>query len=153
MLQACRVEQYPFTADQQPRKPDWEQYIAVIASEILKEQGPQTLLRVRSKLYELLVNCIPPEMILSVLSEKLMEKCDDSLKARRHGKRNMGLDLPSCLGSLSSTRQAAQLGTGMRGTRPLVPPPQAVVMPSRQDGKPKQREREEEEKSEIITLS
>ena len=35
-----------------------------IASDVLAEQSPQRLLLVRGKLYELLVNCIPPEVII-----------------------------------------------------------------------------------------
>ena len=35
---------------------------------------------VRSKLYELLVNCLPPELILRTMSQELMAKLDDQLK-------------------------------------------------------------------------
>ena len=32
---------YPFQKDQQPQIPDWEEYIAILARDILKEQSPQ----------------------------------------------------------------------------------------------------------------
>ena len=82
MLQAARVESYPFRADQQVRKTDWEMAVAVIASLVIKDQGPQTLLKCRSKIYELLVNCIPAELIMAKLADYLMENCDDSLKIK-----------------------------------------------------------------------
>lgn len=47
---------------------------------ILKEQSPKRLYEVRGKLYELLVNCIPPELVLRRLALELLPKLDDELK-------------------------------------------------------------------------
>uniref|UniRef100_A0A2N9F893 AAA+ ATPase domain-containing protein n=1 Tax=Fagus sylvatica TaxID=28930 RepID=A0A2N9F893_FAGSY len=67
-FETCRVQQYPFTSKQVIPPMDWEEYVAEIASDIMKEQSPKRLFQVRGKLYELLVNCIPPEIILKVLA-------------------------------------------------------------------------------------
>ncbi|XP_030503787.1 replication factor C subunit 3 isoform X1 [Cannabis sativa] len=65
-FETCRVQQYPFTSNQTIPPMDWEEYISEIASDIMKEQSPKRLYQVRLKIYELLVNCIPPEIILKV---------------------------------------------------------------------------------------
>ena len=59
---------YPFRADQAVQAADWELYISQISKEILGEQSPKTLYMVRQRLYELLVNCIPAELVLKVSS-------------------------------------------------------------------------------------
>ncbi|KAJ0966376.1 hypothetical protein J5N97_027514 [Dioscorea zingiberensis] len=79
-FETCRVQQYPFTANQAISPLDWEQYVSEIASDIMKEQSPKRLFLVRGKLYELLVNCIPPEIILKKLLSELLKKLDSELK-------------------------------------------------------------------------
>lgn len=79
-LEACKVQQYPFIESQDVVAPDWEMYIQEVAGDIVREQSPKQLYVVRGKLYELLVNCIPPEVILRKLSLELMRKLDDELK-------------------------------------------------------------------------
>lgn len=53
------------TLDTIPR-PDWEKYCSKVAQTMMKEQTPDTLLEVRAMLYELLVHCIPPTLIIQV---------------------------------------------------------------------------------------
>lgn len=60
--------------------PDWEMYIREIAGDILREQTAKSLFVIRGKLYELLVSCVPPEVILRSLSGELLKKIDDELK-------------------------------------------------------------------------
>ncbi|MCO5596259.1 hypothetical protein L7F22_050319 [Adiantum nelumboides] len=79
-LEACKVHQYPFTEDQPVLSTDWEQYVVEIASDIVNEQSPKRLFLVRGKLYELLVNCIPPEIVLKRLLLELLKKLDSELK-------------------------------------------------------------------------
>ncbi|XP_038877712.1 replication factor C subunit 3 [Benincasa hispida] len=79
-FETCRVQQYPFVSNQAIPPMDWEEYITEIASDILKEQSPKRLFQVRGKLYELLVNCIPPEIILKRLLYELLKKLDAELK-------------------------------------------------------------------------
>ncbi len=62
------------------QKTDWELYIAQLAVDITKEQSPQMLLSAREKLYELLINCIPPSIIIKNLAMELMKNLDDELK-------------------------------------------------------------------------
>jgi replication factor C subunit 3/5 len=51
-------------------RPDWEKYISRTAERILGEQSPERLLEIRGMLYELLVRCIPPSLILSVRGDR-----------------------------------------------------------------------------------
>eukprot|EP00898_Chlorokybus_atmophyticus_P007285 jgi/Chlat1/7558/Chrsp63S07060 len=79
-LEACKVANYPFQENQPVQATDWELFVTDIASDILSEQSPKRLLGVRQMLYELLVNCIPPEIILKTLALELMKKLDAELK-------------------------------------------------------------------------
>jgi len=79
-FEACKVQQYPFTDNQPTQTLDWEQYISEIASDIVNEQSPKRLYMVRGKIYELLVNCIPPEVVLKRLLFELMKRLDSELK-------------------------------------------------------------------------
>lgn len=79
-FETCKVQQYPFTNNQPVQTLDWEQYISEIASDIVNEQSPKRLYMVRGKIYELLVNCIPPVVVLKRLLFELMKKLDSELK-------------------------------------------------------------------------
>jgi replication factor C subunit 3/5 len=50
---------------------DWERCISTLASEILKEQSPKQLLQCRTRIYELLVNCIPGDVVLKRLCHSI----------------------------------------------------------------------------------
>ncbi|XP_003800177.1 replication factor C subunit 3 [Otolemur garnettii] len=80
MCEACRVQQYPFTADQEIPETDWEVYLRETANAIVSQQTPQRLLEVRGRLYELLTHCIPPEIIMKGLLSELLHNCDGQLK-------------------------------------------------------------------------
>ncbi|GAA95682.1 uncharacterized protein L969DRAFT_92808 [Mixia osmundae IAM 14324] len=60
--------------------PDWEEYCGKVTSTILTSQTPQQLLAVRQMLYELLVHCITPQLILSTITRNLVERADEALK-------------------------------------------------------------------------
>ncbi|KAF7148203.1 hypothetical protein RHSIM_Rhsim03G0049600 [Rhododendron simsii] len=79
-FETCRVQQYPFTSNQAIPPMDWEEYVSEIASDIMKEQSPKRLFQVRGKIYELLINCIPPEIVLKRLLFELLKKLDAELK-------------------------------------------------------------------------
>ncbi|KAG1653436.1 hypothetical protein FOA52_006947 [Chlamydomonas sp. UWO 241] len=81
-LEVCRVQALPGAlSDAQPVAPaDWELYVAEIASDILGEQSPRRLYSVRGKMYELLANCIPGELLLKTLLFELLKKLDQELK-------------------------------------------------------------------------
>ena len=62
------------------QRTDWEVYISQLASDITKEQSPQRLMAAREKLYELLINCIPAQVIIKTLTVELCKNLDDELK-------------------------------------------------------------------------
>ena len=83
MLETCYMSVAPTTTlplDMAVQLPDWELYIAALAREILQEQSPSKLLQARDMMYDLLVNCIPADVILSTLTRELMKSLDDTLK-------------------------------------------------------------------------
>ena len=46
----------------------------------MEEQSPQRLLLARNKLYELISNCIPCDVIFKKLTQSLMVQVDDSIR-------------------------------------------------------------------------
>lgn len=80
MCEACKVQQYPFSADQEVVEPDWKLYLQETAALMVQQQSPQRLLEVRERLYELLTHCIPPDIIMKGLLEELISNCDGQLK-------------------------------------------------------------------------
>lgn len=83
MLEAAKVQSAGNSAipeNQLLPTADWEVYIKQLATDITKEQSPQTLMIARDKLYELLVNCIPASIILKYLTGELLNNLDDSVK-------------------------------------------------------------------------
>ncbi|XP_056417885.1 replication factor C subunit 3 isoform X2 [Hyla sarda] len=80
ICEACRVQQYPFSSDQDLPETDWEVYVKETANAIVSQQSPQRLLEVRGRLYELLTHCIPPEIIMKSLLSELLNNCDGQLK-------------------------------------------------------------------------
>ncbi len=79
-LETCKVSQYPFDDNQTIHVPEWELYVQEIAGDILRDQTPKNLFLVRGKLYELLINCIPADLIFRELCTALLSKLDDELK-------------------------------------------------------------------------
>lgn len=82
MLEACKVQQYPFTANQNVVELDWQIYLRDTATQILFEQTPARLESVRERLYELLSQGVPPDVIFKGLVEELVRNCDMSIKAK-----------------------------------------------------------------------
>lgn len=60
---------------------DWQLYCREIAGDIVAEQSPKRLYLVRGKLYELLANCVPADLVLKTVCGELLRRCDDELKA------------------------------------------------------------------------
>jgi len=73
-LEACKVQQYPFTEQQHVQLPDWQLFIGGVVDDLVSEQTPRQLLKIRSKLYELLSNCIPPDLIMRTIVRQLLSK-------------------------------------------------------------------------------
>jgi replication factor C subunit 3/5 len=82
ILEAMYVQQYPFQSLQEIPKTDWEKFIQSIATLILKDQTPKkyfsinSLLEIRTQLYQLLANCIPPQVIIKTLCFDLVKMLD-----------------------------------------------------------------------------
>ncbi|KAJ9592680.1 hypothetical protein L9F63_015652 [Diploptera punctata] len=81
-LEACKVQQYPFQADQRILEHDWEVYLKDTAKLIVLEQSPQKLLEIRARLYELMIHGIPSEFIFKGLLQELVKNCDMQLKTQ-----------------------------------------------------------------------
>ncbi len=60
--------------------PDWHLVIRSIALDIVEDQSPQRLLKIREKFYELLGHCIPPDVIIRTLTLEILPKLDAELK-------------------------------------------------------------------------
>jgi len=80
MLETAKAEQYPFVPNQRLPVPDWELAIGLLAQRIVAEQTPRRLLEVRSKLYELLVHCVPAEVVMRRLAVALLDLVNATLK-------------------------------------------------------------------------
>lgn len=80
MLEACKVQQYPFTVAQPIAELDWQVYLRETAAQVLLEQTPGRLEKVRERLYELLAQGVPPDMIFKGLVEELVRNVDMSIK-------------------------------------------------------------------------
>lgn len=80
MCEACKVEKYPFTPNQNVAEPDWLTFIRETAKLILNEQSVTQIGRVRDNLYELIIHGIPSDLIFKTLLEELLKNCDIHLK-------------------------------------------------------------------------
>ncbi|KAK2170105.1 hypothetical protein LSH36_4g05070 [Paralvinella palmiformis] len=80
ICEACRVQQYPFSENQEIIEPDWELYLKETARQIIDQQSPKRLFEVRGRLYELLIHCIPSDVIMKGLLKELTSNCDGQLK-------------------------------------------------------------------------
>lgn len=81
MLEACKVQKYPFSKTQEVPQIDWQRFLSETANQILFEQTPQKLEQVRDRLYELLSQGIPPDVIFKGLVQILTKSCDIDIKA------------------------------------------------------------------------
>eukprot|EP01062_Namystynia_karyoxenos_P015527 TRINITY_DN15628_c0_g1_i1.p1 TRINITY_DN15628_c0_g1~~TRINITY_DN15628_c0_g1_i1.p1 ORF type:complete len:394 (+),score=153.31 TRINITY_DN15628_c0_g1_i1:81-1184(+) len=80
LAEATKVQRSPWTNETRPATPEWEKFIGEIATEICQEQSPKRVWEVRGKLYELLTNCIPAEVVLQRLALKLLDHLDSSAR-------------------------------------------------------------------------
>jgi len=80
MMEACYADNKQMSEDQEVKMAAWQIFIEEIAKLAIEEQTPARLMVIRSKIYELLVKCIPPEMIMQQLASALMKRLDDTLR-------------------------------------------------------------------------
>lgn len=81
MLEACKVQKYPFTKTQDVPEVDWQRFLKETGTLIVGEQSPARLEQVRDRLYELLSQGIPPDVIFKGLVQILTKSCDIEIKA------------------------------------------------------------------------
>ncbi|KRT81720.1 AAA protein, partial [Oryctes borbonicus] len=79
-LEACKVQQYPFTTNQNVTEPDWVLFIRNMAKLIIQEQSLERISKIREDLYELIVHDIPGDIIFEMLVDELVQNCDFELK-------------------------------------------------------------------------
>lgn len=82
MLEACKVQKYPFTKTQDVPEIDWQKYLTETGNLIVREQSPKHLEIVRDRIYELLSQGIPPDVIFKTLVQILTDRCDIDIKSK-----------------------------------------------------------------------
>ena len=70
----AQVQQYPFSENQPVQLADWQLFLKETADDVIAEQSPKQLLKIRAKLYEVLSSCIPPELVMSTLIKALLPR-------------------------------------------------------------------------------
>lgn len=73
MLQTCKLKNPNLHAQSTIPRPDYEAFIAEIAQDVVKEQSPQNLRQIRTKLYELLTKGITADIIFINLSREFLK--------------------------------------------------------------------------------
>lgn len=80
MLETAVVQHRVLSPESPLLLPEWEEAITLLMKTMLREQSPASLLQVRESLYNLLSNCIPPEMILKTFLKQVLPRMDDEMK-------------------------------------------------------------------------
>ncbi|CAO1939662.1 unnamed protein product [Urochloa humidicola] len=78
-LEACKANNYPFI-DGQAIPLGWEEVLEELSSEILDDPAPKRLFLARGKLQKLLVEFVPPKLILQKLVELFLKGIQPSVK-------------------------------------------------------------------------
>lgn len=73
MLQTLRLKTPNLNSNSQIPRPDYESFIAEIASDVVREQSPQNLRQIRTKLYELLTKGITSDVIFQNLAREFLK--------------------------------------------------------------------------------
>ncbi|VDO53657.1 unnamed protein product [Onchocerca flexuosa] len=80
MVEAAKVQNYPFKENQEIPDPEWEVYLRETAKMMIQQQSSENLLKVRSRFYECIGHCIPPNIIFMKLLQDLLKSCDEKIK-------------------------------------------------------------------------
>nr|XP_029124364.1 uncharacterized protein LOC105058758 isoform X3 [Elaeis guineensis] len=78
-LEACKAHNFPFV-DDQPIPLGWEDVLVELAAEILADPSPKRLFLIRGKFQKLLVEFVPPKLILQKLVEQFLKGIEAGLK-------------------------------------------------------------------------
>lgn len=80
LLIYCKMKSNSSSEKLKPYVPEWRRAISKIVNDILTEQSPQSLRAIRETVYDLLVNCIPPELIIKYVLVDLLGSVDQEVK-------------------------------------------------------------------------
>ena len=78
-LEACKANNYPFV-DGQAIPLGWHGVLEELAAEILEDPSPKRLFLVRGKLQKLLVESVPPKLVLQKLVELFLKGIHANIK-------------------------------------------------------------------------
>ncbi|WFC99478.1 Replication factor C (RF-C) subunit [Malassezia yamatoensis] len=81
VLETLRVQSPDLAGPVSIAQPDWQTYCERTADMILSEQTPARVLAVRGRLYELLVHAIPASLIFKTLTDYMLVRVDQALRA------------------------------------------------------------------------
>lgn len=85
MLEASKASQYPFLHSQEVKRPDWSVFVTdKLVPMITQEQSARQLLAIRAKIYEMLANCVPADIIIKELVFYLTRLSQQQDEAARH---------------------------------------------------------------------
>ena len=73
MLQTLKLKTPNLNVNSVIPRPDYESFIAEIASDVVREQSPQNLRQIRTKLYELLTKGITSDVIFQQLAREFLK--------------------------------------------------------------------------------
>ena len=73
MLQTAKLKSQNLTSQSQVPRPDYEGFIGEIACDVVREQSPQNLRQIRTKLYELLTKGITADLIFQNLAREFLK--------------------------------------------------------------------------------
>ena len=73
MLQTLKLKTPNLNPNSQIPRPDYESYIAEIATDVVREQSPSNLRQIRTKLYELLTKGITSDVIFQNLAREFLK--------------------------------------------------------------------------------
>ena len=85
-LEAAKVQLYPFSPTQAVPLMDYERYTQMLAMDACRDLSPRGLLQCRPRVYELLVNCVPADVIVKKFSQFVLElvKSEAAFEVVRH---------------------------------------------------------------------
>ena len=73
MMQTLKLKSPNLNANSVIPRPDYESFIAEIAGDVVREQSPQNLRAIRTKLYELLTKGITSDVIFQILAREFLK--------------------------------------------------------------------------------
>lgn len=82
MLEAAKVQKYPFTNNQQVPAIDWKVFLNDTANLIVRDTKVESIERIRENFYQLLSQGVAADVIFSELIKLLTTKCDVEVKSQ-----------------------------------------------------------------------